>query len=113
MDAGFLGHPEPSTDVQRRYDEDLEGVGYVMNVSRLWGHNPAANDALVGLMGQAVQAGSLTFRQRGILVAACASAIGDSYCSLAWGERLAGEAGAQIAAAVLRGADDGLDDKER
>ena len=33
-------------------------------------------------------------RQRGILVSACASTLGDSYCSLAWGSKLAGEAGA-------------------
>jgi alkylhydroperoxidase family enzyme len=113
MGAGFLGIPDPSADVRRLYDGDLADPGYVMNVSRLWGHDPAARDALSALMDQAVRAGSLTFRQRGILIAACASTMGDSYCSLAWGNRLAGAAGADIAAGVLRGTDNGLDDRER
>jgi alkylhydroperoxidase family enzyme len=55
----------------------------------------------------------LTFRQRGILVSACASALGDGYCSLAWGKRLAGEAGDDVAAGVLRGDDALLDDADR
>jgi SAM-dependent methyltransferase/alkylhydroperoxidase family enzyme len=112
-DAGFLAVPNPSAATQRLYDEDLDEVGYVMNASRLWAHHPGAHDGLFDLLGQAVRAGSLTFRQRGILVAACASALGDSYCSLAWGNKLAGEAGADLAAAVLRGDDHRLDPSER
>jgi alkylhydroperoxidase family enzyme len=109
----FLAVPETSADVQRLYDEDLDDVGYVMNASKLWAHHPAAHDGLFELLGQAVRAGSLTFRQRGILVAACASALGDSYCSLAWGKKLAGEAGADVAGGVLRGDDHRLDPSER
>jgi uncharacterized protein YciW len=41
-------------------------------------------------------------------VAACAAAAGDSYCSLAWGGRLAAKAGAETAAGVLAGDDSGL-----
>ena len=111
--TGFLGLPEPSADVQRLYDGDVDEVGYVMNLSKLWAYQPATNEGLFDLMRHAVQAGSLTFRQRGILVAACASALGDSYCSLAWGTRLAGEAGADVAGGVLRGDDDRLDASER
>jgi SAM-dependent methyltransferase/alkylhydroperoxidase family enzyme len=112
-DAGFLEVPEPSPDVERLYSEDLEDVGYVMNASKLWAHQPAAHAGLFDLLGQAARAASLTFRQRGILVAACASALGDSYCSLAWGNKLAGEAGAEVAAGVLRGDDGGLDPAEQ
>jgi len=112
-DAGFLDDPEPSADVQRLYHDDVDLVGYVMNASRLWAHQPATQGGLFDLLGQAARAGSLTFRQRGILVAACASALGDSYCSLAWGKKLAGEAGADVAAGVLRGDDDRLDPSER
>jgi hypothetical protein len=36
-----------------------------------------------------------------VLVAATASTIGDSDCALAWGTRLAGEAGADAAAGVV------------
>jgi alkylhydroperoxidase family enzyme len=84
-----------------------------MNVSRVWAHEPAIHDAIGDLIGQAASAGSLTYRQRGILISALASAMGDSYCSLAWGKRLAGEAGDDVAAGVLRGDDAALDPAER
>ncbi len=112
-DAGFLGAAEMSAEAQRLFDDDVEEVGYVMNVSKLWAHQPGAQVGLFDVLGQAVRAGSLTFRQRGILVTACASTMGDSYCSLAWGNKLAGEAGADLAGGVLRGDDDELDDSER
>jgi alkylhydroperoxidase family enzyme len=111
-DSGFLEVPETSADVQRLYAGDVSDLGYVMNLSRVWAHQPTAQDGLSALMGQAVTAGGLTLRQQGILVAACASAMGDSYCSLAWGKRLAGEVGADLAGDVLRGDDDGLDEAD-
>ena len=82
-----------------------------MDASKLWAHDPAALDGLSDLLGHV--AGSLTFRQRAILVTSCASALGDSSCSLAWGERLASEAGAEVAEHVLRGDDTPLDHAER
>ena len=111
---GFLGTAAPSPEVQRMYDADVEGYGYVMNLSRVWAHLPGAQDGLSDLMAQAAGAASLSFRQRAILVTACASALGDSYCSLAWGKRLAVDAGAgaEVAARVLRGDDRGLDPAE-
>jgi uncharacterized peroxidase-related enzyme len=111
--AGFLELPQLSADVQRLYDDDVEQVGFVMNLSRLWGHLPTLQSGLADLMGQASRAGSLTSRERGVLVVACASALGDSYCSLAWGKRLARAAGADVAGSVLRGDDDRLDATER
>ena len=112
-DSGFLAVPETTPAVQRLYDEDTDDVGYVMNVSRLWAQQPAAQDALFELLGQATKAGRLTLRQRGILVTACASTLGDSYCSLAWGKKLAGEADPELAGAVLSGVDGPLDQQER
>ena len=112
-DAGFLGVPAASAEVQHLYDDDLDQVGYVMNVSKLWAHQPPTHDGLFDLIGQAGHAGSLTLRQRGVLVAACASALGDAYCSLAWGQKLAAEAGADLAADVLRGDDGRLDPSEQ
>jgi uncharacterized peroxidase-related enzyme len=111
--AGFLAAPTHTPDSRRLFDNDVEDVGYVTNLSRLWAHMPTTLDALSDLMGQATQAGSLTLRQRAVLVTAAASTLGDSYCSLAWGKRLAGELGPEVAAAVIRGADDGLDAEER
>ena len=103
---GFLGVPEPTPEAQELFDDDLSHGGYVMNVSKLWAYRPSIVNGLFGLVGEAVSLGGLTFRQRGILVVACASTLGDSYCSLAWGGKLAGVADADTAASVLWG-DDG------
>jgi len=110
---GFLMEPETTPEVQASYDSDVANHGYVMNSSRVWAHSPAAHDKLFALIGDAVELGGLSFRQRGILITAMASTIGDSYCSLAWGNRLAQAAGADVAGAVLRHDDTGLDDADR
>jgi alkylhydroperoxidase family enzyme len=88
------------------FDEDVAGLGYVMNLSRLWAYQPASREALTGMLAEIAAAHDLTFRQRGVLISACASALGDSYCSLAWGSRLAGETDPETASGVLTG-DDG------
>lgn len=111
--AGFLAVPSTSPDIEALYDQDIEEMGYVMNVSRLWAQGPSAQLALFDLLGTTARAGGLSFRQRGILVTATASAMGDAYCSLAWGQKLAGDAGAAVASAVLRGDDADLDPTDR
>ncbi len=111
--AGFLAAPAPTPGAQRLFDDDVRGVGHVTNVSRLWAYLPTTLQGLSDLMDQATGAGSLSFRERGVLVTAAASALGDSYCSLAWGTRLADVAGPDVAAAVIRGDDEGLDPPER
>ena len=112
-DAGFLGEPEMTDAAQGLFDADLADYGYVMNVSRLWAHQPSAETGLFELLGAASRAAGLTVRQRGILVTACTSTLGDAYCSLAWGNKLAEEAGVDVAGSVLRGDDDALDASER
>ncbi|WP_203453894.1 carboxymuconolactone decarboxylase family protein [Jiangella aurantiaca] len=84
-----------------------------MNVSRLWTYGPDEHEKLFDLITHVWESNGMTFRQRGILVGATASALGDSVCSLVWGTRLAGEADPETAAAVLTGRDDGLTAKER
>jgi uncharacterized peroxidase-related enzyme len=113
MTGSFLGEPPVSPQVQALYDEDLADGGYVWNVSRLWAHQPDTLKGLFGLMSQAFTPSGLTFRQRGILVTAAASALGDSYCSLAWGGKLSKASGAATAAGVLTGGDAGLTDQEK
>ena len=107
-DTGFLRPADPSPAGAALFAGDRDDVGYVMNLSHAWAHQPAAHDALMDLLKHAAGAAGLTFRQRGILVAASAGALGDPHCSLAWGQRLAGEVGEAVAAAVLRGEDSGL-----
>ena len=95
------------------FDEDVEEHGFVMNASRLWAYAPEVHESLFDLLGTVTRLGSLSLRQRGILVAAAASTLGDAYCSLAWGSRLANESSDATAANVLRGVEDGLDDSEK
>ena len=95
-DAGFLAAPAPTPEGQRLFDDDVAGVGHVTNVSRLWAYLPATLQGLSDLMEQSTRAGSLTFRQRSVLVTAAASTLGDSYCSLAWGKKLAEVAGPDV-----------------
>jgi alkylhydroperoxidase family enzyme len=88
-------------------------MGYVMTGSRLWAHAPDLHDDLFGLLARAAERAGLTVRERGILITACASTLGDSYCSMAWGYKLSTVSGAQVAADVLLGVDDGLTERER
>jgi uncharacterized peroxidase-related enzyme len=110
---GFLDLPVVTPEAQAIFDEDIAEDGYVMNVSRLWAYNPGLVTGLFDLMRHAISEQGLTFRHRGILVAACASTLGDSYCSVAWGSKLATVSDPEIAAAVIRGDDEGLNEEER
>ena len=110
---GFLDHPTVTPEGQALFDEDVSEDGYVMNVSRLWAYNPTLVTSLFDLMRHSISEHELSFRQRGIVVAACASTLGDSYCSVAWGSKLAGVSDPELAAGVLRGDDDGLTEQER
>jgi alkylhydroperoxidase family enzyme len=110
---GFLGLPSVTPEAQAIFDEDIAEDGYVMNVSRLWAYDPGLVTGLFDLMRAAIADRQLSFRQRAILVAACASTLGDSYCSLAWGSKLATVSDPDLAAGVIRGDDEGLSDEER
>jgi uncharacterized peroxidase-related enzyme len=109
----FLSAAPPSPEAERMFDGDMEGNGYVTNVSRLWAYLPAALDELSDLMAQTVDAGGLSPTQRAVLVTSTASTLGDSYCSMAWGRRLAGETSPHVAAAVIDGEFDGLEPAEQ
>jgi SAM-dependent methyltransferase/alkylhydroperoxidase family enzyme len=111
--VGFLGTAARSAGAQRLFEQDLSGEGYLTNVSRLWAHQPDALEALSALMGEATQAASLTLAQRAVLVAASAWGLGDSFCSMAWGKRLADATNPEIAAAVLGGDVEALGPEER
>jgi uncharacterized peroxidase-related enzyme len=113
MTGSFLTEPPVSPRVQALYDEDLADNGYVANVTRLWAHQPDTVKRLFELMSQAFRPSGLSFRQRGILVTAAASALGDSYCSLAWGGKLGEASDVAVAAGVLDGSDTGLTDQEK
>jgi uncharacterized peroxidase-related enzyme len=111
--AGFLSPAPDSQGARRLYDADVGGDGYVMNLTRVWAHHPELIDRLTELLGEATKAADLSLRQRGVLVTAVASALGDSYCSLAWGQKLADAAGVEVAVASLTGDEGPLAPDER
>lgn len=110
---GFLREPEVTAKARDLFEADIAEVGYVMNVSRLWAHQPTLFDRLVDMLREIASTHKLSPRLRGILVAASASAMGDSYCALSWGTKLAKAADAEVAASVLRGDDEALTAGER
>jgi uncharacterized peroxidase-related enzyme len=103
--GSFLSAAAHTPAKRKLYDEDVEDLGYVMNGSRMWAHQPDAVDRLFDLITDFAKAAGLSFRQRGILVASAAATLGDSYCSLAWGAKLAKVSDAGLAAGVLIGDD--------
>jgi len=85
-----------------------------MNLSRLWAWRPEISEAFSGLRKLLLANSSLSARERAVLVCATAASVGDSYCALAWGTRLASESDPSTAAAVLRSRDDApLEARER
>jgi SAM-dependent methyltransferase/alkylhydroperoxidase family enzyme len=111
--VGFLAEPPETPETRRLFADDLDGLGYVMNASRLWAHHSSALDKLSDLMAETTATASISFRQRAVLVTAAAAAVGDSYCSMAWGKKLAEAASPEVAAAVIKGGSEGLSDDEK
>ncbi|MCW5659968.1 MAG: hypothetical protein KIT60_19890 [Burkholderiaceae bacterium] len=72
-----------------------------MNLTRAWAWRPDVFEAFAALRSQLTASSTLSKREQAVMVCATAAAVGDSYCSLAWGRTLADEAGASAAAAVI------------
>jgi uncharacterized peroxidase-related enzyme len=112
--TGHLSLDDDPGPVVERFDEQcVEAVGFVMNVTRVWARLPGEHDRLFELLDDVARVAKLSFRQRGILVTACAATRGDSYCALAWGRKLAAHSGDDVAVSMLRGTDDALDAPDR
>ncbi len=112
--SSFLAEPEaPSEAARAILDQDVAELGFAMNASRLWSLDPEAYHRVFGAIGHVTRTAGLSVRDRGILVAATASTMGDAYCSLAWGRKLAEAASPELSRGVLTGDDSLLDDRER
>jgi hypothetical protein len=84
--TGFLREPaELTASARALYAEDIDDVGYVMNLSRTWSHDADTVQTLLGLARSVAAGAGLTPRERGVLVLAMTSTMGDAYCSLTWG----------------------------
>ena len=94
-------------------EAERASTGYVMNLERAWAWRPDVAQAFTALRQQVTATSSLTPREIALLVCASARALGDSYCAIAWGSRLAKLADPQFAADLLRGAPpEGLTQRE-
>jgi uncharacterized peroxidase-related enzyme len=109
----FLQPPGDSAENARLYKSDLDQLGYVMNLTRAWAWRPDVCDGFSALRTLLTSRSSLTAREVAVLVCSTAASLGDSYCALAWGKRLAAESNPATAAAVLQGAHDALGVRER
>jgi uncharacterized peroxidase-related enzyme len=107
--AGYLKAAQHTPDAERIFDADLKGLGYVMNASRLWSHLPAALNTFRDLMDELTEASGLSLGRRAVLVTTTAATLGDSYCSMAWGKKLADATSPDVAAALIGGDSGGLD----
>jgi alkylhydroperoxidase family enzyme len=101
----FLDEPGQSPERDSMYGEDIADEGFVMNLTRAWAWQPGLNAGLFDLLNKAKEAADLSFRQRALLVTASASGRGDSYCTLAWGSRLAKATDVGTATDVIRDGD--------
>lgn len=86
-------------------EKDGAENGYVMNLERAWAWRPDLAEGFALLRRQLVERTSLMPTEIALLACATARALGDSYCSLAWGTKLAGMRGAAVVADVLHGLD--------
>lgn len=110
----FLHQPPSTAATERLYQSDRDATGYVMNLSRAWAWRPDIAEAFSALRRALTSQASLTTRETAVIVCATAASLGDAYCALAWGSRLAAEADSATTAAVLRSEScDGLSARER
>jgi len=112
--AGFVAEPDRLSEAAKEaYDKDRAELGYVMNATRLWAHDADSLADIFAVLGRLTEWAGLSDRDRGLLIAATTSTLGDSGCSFAWGGRLADAASPELSAAVLESRDDGLDERGR
>jgi uncharacterized peroxidase-related enzyme len=99
----FLGDAPPSDESSAAFEADRDSDGYVGNHTRLWAWRPDLRTDFLALRSGVMTSSTLTERDWAVLVTATASELRDSYCSLAWGNRLAGATDEDTAAAVIAG----------
>ena len=98
----FLRAPQANEANSALYSRDVADDGYVANFTRLWAWRPDVFDGFFSLRSLVTEQAALSVRERAILVCATAANIGDSYCALAWGAKLASETNPTTAAEVVQ-----------
>jgi len=97
----LIEEPPPGKGRDAAYAADRDSDGYVWNVTRLWGWRADIYRDFAALRTSLMDSSSLTDRDWAVMVTAMASQLGDSYCSLAWGSKLASLSDAGTAAQLL------------
>lgn len=97
----LIEEPPPGDDRDAAYAADRDSAGYVWNVTRLWGWRADIYRDFAALRTELMDSSSLTDRDWAVMVTAMASQLGDSYCSLAWGAKLAKLTDAETAAQLI------------
>jgi uncharacterized peroxidase-related enzyme len=86
-------------------EKERISTGYVMNLERAWAWRPDVAEEFGLLRRQLLEQSNLSSSEVALLACATARALGDSYCALAWGTRLAAMSEATAVAQVLEGRD--------
>jgi uncharacterized peroxidase-related enzyme len=110
--AAFISEGPASPEGDEIFEQYAASDGYVANYARVWCWRPEILTAFAALRAQLTADSSLTPREIAVLTVGTASERGDSYCSLAWGGRLAALADNETAAAAVRGEDIELSPRE-
>jgi uncharacterized peroxidase-related enzyme len=110
--VSFLHEPDGNEAVAAVHGDYVAAEGYVSNYARIWCWRPEILTSFAALRSALVGDTALSPRDVAVLVVATASTLGDSYCSLAWGEKLAQLSAGETAAAVVTGSDEGLTERE-
>jgi len=97
----LIEEPPPGEGRDAAYATDRDSDGYVWNVTRLWGWRADINRDFAALRTALMNSSALTDRDWAVMVTAMASQLGDSYCSLAWGPKLARLSDAATAAQLI------------
>lgn len=101
----FLSDPPVDDSVKALFDEAQSEDGYIQNYVRLWAWRPDILLAFDEARQLLVSTALLSAREIAILNSITASRLGDAYCSIAWGAKLADASDDSTAAALLRGED--------
>lgn len=109
----FLHAPADTDTRARLCQANRDELGFVMNLTKVWAWRPDVSQAFAALRALLIDASTLTPREQAVIVCASAATLGDAYCSLAWGTKLASASSSATAAAVLAGHDgEGLTRRE-
>lgn len=110
----YISTAPETEDVRRIHADGVASQGFLMNLTHVWAWRPDVYEGFAQLRNQLTGNSSLSKRELAVIVSATASALGDSYCALAWGTTLAKQSQPEVAAAVLQcGDNDAMTPRDR